>query len=48
MGDGTALTRIKDFFNYPTLKAFASDWKALTEEDKAQIKQGVEDGTLTY
>ena len=43
-----SLKDIKNFFDYPTLKAFSADWKQLTEIDKAQIKQGLQDGTLTY
>lgn len=27
---------------------FASEWKALSPEDKAQIKAGLEDGSLSY
>lgn len=48
MGDGTILTRIKEFFGYKTLAEFAKDWKLLSDEDKAQIKSGIEDGSLTY
>lgn len=45
-----SIAKIKDFFglNGKTLKAFTEEWKALTDEDKAQIKQGIGDGTLTY
>lgn len=32
---------------YP-VKAFSDDWKLLPEQDKAEIKAGFEDGTLTY
>lgn len=39
---------IKDFFGYESITAFAPDWKALTEEDKAQLRKGIGDGSLTY
>jgi len=27
---------------------FREDWLALTQEEKAQIRAGIEEGTLTY
>jgi hypothetical protein len=30
------------------IKGFQNEWKALSDEDKEQLKQGVGDGTLTY
>jgi len=32
--------------NKPT--RFASEWKALTDADKAQIKAGLSDGSMSY
>ncbi|HYS43619.1 MAG TPA: hypothetical protein VEM32_06525 [Geobacteraceae bacterium] len=29
-------------------KAMIREWKALSEESKAQLRQGITDGTLTY
>lgn len=43
-----SLKDIKDFFGYETLPAFAADWKQLPEADRAQIRGGITDGTLTY
>lgn len=48
MADNNILGQLREFFGYPTLKAFAADWRKLTEKDKAQIKDGYRDGTLTY
>lgn len=31
-----------------TLKGFTEEWKALSDTDKEQLKQGIGDGTLTY
>lgn len=38
------LTLIREFFDIKKL----DELKALTDEDKAQLAQGIEDGTLTY
>lgn len=35
-----------DIRNKPT--RFASEWKALSDQDKADIKAGLENETLTY
>jgi hypothetical protein len=40
--------QIKDFFGYESITAFAAGWKALSEEDKAHLRAGIGDGTLTY
>lgn len=50
------IKQIMDFFNADldagdprkTLKSFSAEWKSLTDDDKAQIKQGLSDGTFTY
>jgi hypothetical protein len=47
MPDAT-LGQVKDFFGYPTLAAFSADWKQVSNEDRAQIRAGIGDGTLTY
>lgn len=44
---------IKDVMEYfgkgdGGLKGFQAEWKALTDKDKEQLKQGIGDGTLTY
>ena len=44
------LKEIADFFRLPgeSLTKFGTEWKALTDEDKADLKQGIGNGTLTY
>jgi hypothetical protein len=46
------LSKMRDFFNAEsrpmTSADFAKEYKLLSTEDKAQLKQGIEDGTLTY
>lgn len=42
------LGEIKDFFGYPSLTAFAKDWKEMPVPDREQIKKGLGDGSLTY
>jgi hypothetical protein len=52
MGDATML----DVFNYMSdnktngykLASFKADWSKLTDQDKADLKAGIGDGTLTY
>lgn len=39
---------IMQFFGYSGSAEFSKDWKQLTDEDKEQIKQGIEDGSLKY
>lgn len=31
-----------------TLKEFSDEWKALSDGDKAQLREGIGNGTLTY
>lgn len=38
---------IRDFFGM-TAKDMIKEWKGLSEESKAQIRQGLADGSLTY
>ena len=50
------IKQIMDYFNADldandprkTLKSFSAEWKGLTDTDKAQIKQGLTDGTFNY
>lgn len=47
---GTASV-LKAYFGYSEgqdLAAFAVEMKALTDEDKAQLVEGIENGTFTY
>lgn len=39
---------MKEFFGYTKLTEFSADWKSLTEEDRAQIRGGILDGTYNY
>ena len=42
-----SLKEIMAFFEMPS-KGFASEWRRMSDTDKAQIKAGIGDGTLTY
>lgn len=42
------LKDIKDFFGYATLPEFAKDWKLLSQDERSQIKGGIQDGTFDY
>lgn len=42
------MLEIKNWFGYKTIKDFRADWEALTDQDKAQIKAGLSDGTFNY
>lgn len=41
------LKEIREFFDMD-MPTFKREWLKLTPEDKAQIKAGLSDGTLTY
>lgn len=41
------LAAIRDYFRM-TSTEMAREWKQLSAEDKAQIKAGIQDGTLNY
>lgn len=43
----STLKKIMEFFGMSPSE-FTKDWKKLTTEDKAQIREGIENGTLTY
>ena len=43
----TTLTQIREFFEIP-IAQFAKEWRALTDKDRADIKQGFNDGSMTY
>jgi hypothetical protein len=42
------LMAVKEYFGYPTLKAFSDDWKQMPEKDRKQIREGIGNGTFTY
>jgi hypothetical protein len=41
------LVRIREALGMDT-KTFTQEWKTLPQEDRDQIKAGVENGTMTY
>lgn len=41
------LTTIREFFGLNAAE-FRAQWTKLTTEDKVQLKEGFENGTLTY
>lgn len=43
IGDGTVSADSRN-----SLTAFGREWKALSDESKTQLKQGIGTGTLTY
>ncbi len=50
MAQSANLKQVSDALRKPgeTLRAFQDAWKALPEDDKTQIKQGIGDGSMTY
>jgi len=44
------LKQVADYFRGPgeTLKAFSEEWKALSDTDKEQLKEGIGNGTFSY
>lgn len=41
------LKEIMEFFG-AKLGEFSKEWRQLTEQDRTQIRAGIEDGTFTY
>jgi len=58
MAEGSRLNTVYKFFgkapandfraNPGTLTTFREEWKALTDEDKDQLQEGIDNGSLTY
>lgn len=42
------LNEIREFFGIENAAAFRKEWMELSPESRAQIKTGIENGTLTY
>ncbi len=44
------ISKVWAFFKgaVPNLTAFKNEWAELSEQDKQQIRTGIENGTLTY
>lgn len=41
------LTEMRTYFGMTT-KEFATEWRQLSDKDKADLKKGIGDGTLNY
>lgn len=48
MADPASIVQVKDFFGYDNIGEFRKQWNELTEQDKAQIREGIGNGSLTY
>ena len=46
----TTLTEVYRFFKRPedTIASFAAEWRALTDQDRKDLKSGLANGSLTY
>lgn len=42
------LNDIRKYFGIENVAQFRAEWSALSDKDKAEIKAGLTDGTLTY
>lgn len=42
------LKDLKEYFGYAKLTDFSKDWKHLSETDRAEIRGGIENGSMTY
>lgn len=47
MADAT-MRDVMLYFEYPSAAKFAPEWKALTDQDKTDLKKGIGDKSLTY
>ena len=47
MSEAATLKQVMEFFAIPTGQ-FGKEWKVLSDSEKAQIKAGLGDGSLTY
>ena len=47
-GNAVTLPEIMHYFGYDNAAQFRADWAKLSAGDKAQIKDGLSDGSLTY
>ena len=46
----TGIAAVWQYFKdtYPNMAAFKKDWERLSEQDKADLREGITNGTLTY
>lgn len=42
------LIEVRKFFDFEDMKQFRQEWTALTEDDRAQIREGLGNGSYTY
>ena len=42
-----SIKEVREFFDIP-VSQFAKEWRMLSDKDKADLKKGIGDGTLTY
>lgn len=42
------LNDVRKFFNIESVAKFSAMWKNLTDKDKAELKEGIGNGSLTY
>lgn len=42
--DAGTMVDVKNYFGYTGTASFSADWKGLSEDDKAQLKNGVGKG----
>jgi hypothetical protein len=42
------MREVMEYFGYESAAKFAVDWKKCTATDKAQLKAGLADGSLSY
>jgi hypothetical protein len=42
------LAQLRSFFGYLTLSYFADDYRKQSDEDKKQLRHGIEDGSFNY
>ena len=42
------MVAVKDYFGYKSMAEFRKDWSELTDQDKTDLRTGVDNGTLTY
>lgn len=47
MASKSILVQIREFFGMD-MPSFRKEWAAMSDADKADLKAGVENGTLTY
>lgn len=44
----TSLNGVRLYFGIPSASAFGAEWRKLSDQDKADLKNGIGNGTETY